>query len=333
MWTLVGGDFSAEYGGITQQGKREMHARLTVLLPIHNGMPFLKEAVESILSQTYAEFRLLIIDDGSTDNSLEYVKSLSDPRIELVEQTAAKGLCRKLNYAIFHLIDSEFVATLHQDDVALPTRLEEQLSFMIQNPKYCCVFSLVSKIGAGGREFGYYRSGGKGAVEDYELDRLGCLVQSSMLVRREKFVAVGGAREECFPADDFDLLLRLWEIGPVAVINKPLIRYRIHAQAETFDSFWTMQIKTRYVKEMHRRRKNGQSEIPFNEWLKSDTPSLVRRLLRYSKGAGQLLFRKAGGLIGEHQHLRGAMYLFGAFCCYPSFVGRRLLTLRRPKAN
>jgi glycosyltransferase involved in cell wall biosynthesis len=186
-----------------------MPAHLTVVIPVYNGMPFLQEAVESILSQTYSEFRLLIINDGSTDNSSKYLNSLSDSRIEVLQQDNV-GLCRSLNKAVFEHTESEFVARLDQDDISLPSRLEEQVNFMVQNPSYACVLSNISRIGSDGREFGYYETAAKEIIEDYDLQRYGCIVHSTLLFRREKFIEVGGYRQELYPVDDFDLLLRFW---------------------------------------------------------------------------------------------------------------------------
>jgi glycosyltransferase involved in cell wall biosynthesis len=232
---------------------------LTVIIPVYNGMPFLQEAVDSILSQSYTDFKILIINDGSNDNSFQYLTSLSDPRIEVIQQDNL-GLCRSLNKAVFELTESEFIARLDQDDISLHSRLEEQVNFMKQNPDYACVLSNISRIGVDGREFGYYQTPAKEIIEDYDLQRYGCIVHSTILFRREKFIEVGGYRQELYPVDDFDLLLRFWETSPVAVIKKPLVKYRIHGKASTFSSFWTMETNTRYVLEMHHRRKRDKQK-------------------------------------------------------------------------
>lgn len=305
-----------------------MSPRLTVIIPVYNGMPFLPEAVNSILSQTYSDFRLLLINDGSTDSSSEYLASLDDPRVEVIQQNNL-GLCHSLNQAVFDRTESEFVARLDQDDVAFPSRLEEQINFLIQHPGYACVLSNISRIGGDGREFGYYKTEAKDLIEDYELQRYGCIVHSTIVFRREKFIEVGGYRQALYPVDDFDLLLRFWENSPVAVIKKPLVKYRIHGKASTFSSFWTMETNTRYVLEMHQRRVEGKGEIPFDEWVELDKPSGVERLMRYIRGVGKLYFREAGKLIGEGKNLQGVFYLVIALSCHPSFVTKRLLALRQ----
>lgn len=204
-----------------------MSSSLTIVINVYNGMPFLPETVNSILTQTYSDFRLLIINNGSKDSTSEYLESLKDPRVEVIHQNHL-GLGHSLNKAVFENTESEFVARLDHDDVALPSRLEEQVNFLIQHPGYACVLSNISRIGSDGREFGYYKTETKNLIEDYDLQRYESIVHSTILFRREKFIEVGGYRQALYPVDDFDLLLRFWENAPVAVINKPLVKYRIH---------------------------------------------------------------------------------------------------------
>ena len=106
--------------------------RLTVALPVYNGMPYLVPAVESILSQTLQDFRFLIIDDGSIDGSADYLDSLDDPRVTVIHQEN-RGLGATLNRAI-ELCDTEYLARMDADDVSHPDRLERQLLHMESHP-------------------------------------------------------------------------------------------------------------------------------------------------------------------------------------------------------
>ncbi len=229
-----------------------MELRLTVIIPVFNNMPFLQEAIESILTQTYRDFQLLVINDGSTDDSLTYLRTLTDPRIKIINQPNL-GLCNSLNNAIYNQVKTEWVARLDADDIALPNRLEEQVNFMIKNPNYSCVFSQIYRIGGSGREFGYYQINSTELITDYHLEKYGSIIHSTGFFQREKFIEVGGYRSFLYPVDDYDLLLRFSEKFPVAVINKPLVKYRIHGESATFKVFWKMQTYSRYVVEMYHR--------------------------------------------------------------------------------
>lgn len=102
-------------------------------MPVYNGERYIAEAIESILGQTFSDFMLLIIDDGSTDKSMEIAKSYQDNRISIVRNNANLGLVATLNKGI-ELIESEFVARMDCDDIAIPNRLELQIRFLDENP-------------------------------------------------------------------------------------------------------------------------------------------------------------------------------------------------------
>src|ERR1700749_2846713 len=104
---------------------------LTITLPVHNGMPYLKDAVESVLSQTYANFRFFIIDDGSTDGSAEYLRSVKDPRIRLIVREN-RGLGNTLNQ-LFAQSETEYVARMDADDVCAPHRVKTIMAFLEHN--------------------------------------------------------------------------------------------------------------------------------------------------------------------------------------------------------
>jgi glycosyltransferase involved in cell wall biosynthesis len=308
-----------------------MKYQLTVIIPVYNGMPFLPETVDSILNQTYKDFRLLIIDDGSMDESSTYLNSLTDPRVEVRFQSNM-GLCHSLNNAIASA-DSEFVARLDQDDIALPFRLQEQVDFLTAHPEYACVLGNISRITEKGKDFGAYDINSSEAISDYQSSLYGCIVHSTICFRREVFLGLGGYRPAMYPVDDYDLLLRLEENYKTAVINKPLIKYRIHGKAGTFKTFHDMELKTRYVSAMAGLRRANEPEISLTEFSKTlDQASPWELFHRNVNGRGKLMFRKAGLMIGEGQRLGGAMNLLGACLLAPRFAVGRLFALYRSKS-
>lgn len=305
-----------------------MSSRLTVVIPVFNGMPFLKEAVESILFQTYRDFDLLVINDGSTDSSvIEYLKSVSDSRLKIKNQKN-QGLCYSLNNAISQ-IDSDFIARLDQDDIALPYRLEEQMNFLIEHPTYSCTLSQISRIGAKGQEFVYHQNSVE-PFEDYNLQHHGCIVHSTICFAREKFIKIGGYRECLYPSDDLDLIIRFSENGKVAVINKPLIKYRVHSQAATFKNFRSMQMKTKYIYQMYELRNIGEPDISIDEFINvANKTTLYQKIARGLNENGQLFIRIAGMYLFNDQIIQGLLSLFIAFLFDPSLVLKRLWALRK----
>ena len=304
----------------------EMSENLTIIMPTYNGMLFLPNAVESLLQQTYKDFHLIIIDDGSTDDSWKYLASITDPRVEVQRQTN-KGLTETINRAAANA-KSEFIAFLDQDDIALPSRLQEQMDFLANHPNYACVLCLVSKVTASGREFGYYKLGNSEPIVDYQ-PKMGCIVRSTMCLRRQAFLQIGGYDLLAYPVDDYEFLLRLWENFKIAIINKPLVQYRVHSSSLTFKVFQEVQVKTRYVETMSQFRKIGKPEISFSEFTRTlDQTNFVIKLIRQFQTHGMLLFRRAGILLGDGQVITGIFTLTGAFLLYPKFVSERLLARR-----
>ena len=96
-------------------------AKITITLPVFNGMPFVRDAVESVLGQTYRDFRFLIIDDGSSDGSTEYLKSIDDPHVRLIAREN-RGLGATLNQ-LFSESETHYVVRMDSDDVCAPDRL------------------------------------------------------------------------------------------------------------------------------------------------------------------------------------------------------------------
>lgn len=107
-------------------------ALITALMTTYNASKWVKTSIESILSQTYDDFELLIVDDGSTDSTIDIVNSFSDSRITLVANKSNRGVGHCLDQAL-SLVNTPYIAKVDADDVSLPTRFEEQLSYLEQS--------------------------------------------------------------------------------------------------------------------------------------------------------------------------------------------------------
>src|SRR5580700_7275472 len=106
---------------------------VSIIVPIYNGSAYLAETLNSLVSQTFADFELLAIDDGSKDNSSEIVRSLCDKRVRLIQKKNG-GLCETLNLGIAEA-KAPYIARSDQDDISLPERLERQLQVMRDRPQ------------------------------------------------------------------------------------------------------------------------------------------------------------------------------------------------------
>ena len=108
--------------------------RLTVLMPVYNVAPYVADAIESVLSQSYSDFDLLVLDDCSTDNTVDIVNSFKDSRIRLVRNEVNLGLAENLNKGI-ELANTEFIARMDGDDIACPLWLEKGVATLDSRPE------------------------------------------------------------------------------------------------------------------------------------------------------------------------------------------------------
>jgi glycosyltransferase involved in cell wall biosynthesis len=197
---------------------------VTVLMPVHNGASFVGEAIESILAQTFKDFELLIIDDGSTDVTpavLEHYARL-DPRIRLVRRDA-RGLVATLNEGI-ELARGEWIARMDADDIALPHRLEKQLAQVHRTGADFC--------GGAVECFGDWRT-----IWRYPQAHDACeahllfdvpFAHPAVIGRRTAFVSLG-YNAQFTQGQDYDLWQRAWAQGyRFTNVADVVLRYRVH---------------------------------------------------------------------------------------------------------
>lgn len=124
-------------------------SKITVFMPVYNAGNFLKEAVVSILNQTYKEFDFLVINDGSTDNSFNIIKSFNDNRIKLYSNEIHKGVCYTRNRGL-NKCNTEYIAFMDADDIAPLNRLERELMFLEENKELIGVGGIAQSINEDG---------------------------------------------------------------------------------------------------------------------------------------------------------------------------------------
>ena len=203
-----------------------MSARLTVILPVHNGMPFLPMAVESILRQSFSEFAFIIVNDGSTDGSGEYLRSLTDPRIVLVDQLNA-GQGAALNAGL-RLCQSEYVAFMDADDVSLPERLSTQLDYLDAHPDVVMAGTQIEFLVGNERQRALIAPADHEGIEARLLRGHAGVCHPSLMLRKAAVLAAGGYPTWALGLD-IEFCLRMCEQGRVANLDQILYQYRFHA--------------------------------------------------------------------------------------------------------
>jgi glycosyltransferase involved in cell wall biosynthesis len=191
-------------------------------MPVHNALPHLDEAVESILGQTFGDFEFVILDDASTDGSSDRLRHWAaiDPRIRLFRAKANLGPVRSSN-RVADAASAPFVARMDADDVSHFERLQEELEVLREHPDVGVVASLCDVIDKAGREIR--------GPEGWRLSKPSAFVpfaHGTMMYRREIFDRIGGYRQECEYWEDQDLIIRMAAVSKVAVIPRSLYRVR-----------------------------------------------------------------------------------------------------------
>lgn len=219
--------------------------KVTVLMPTYNEEAYVREAVESILQQDYRDLELLVMDDGSSDHTVEIVNSFQDSRIRVMVNDHNLGIAENLNRGLDN-IHTEYVARMDGDDISLPQRLSVQIAYMEAHPE-------IDLCSCGMQLFGEHD-----AVwvreSDPEKVKVSALffspvLHASSLWRRDSFEKKGlRYRQEYVPAEDYDLWTRALMAG-LRLTNLPdvLYRYRIRpAQATILRNEKETLVRNRY---------------------------------------------------------------------------------------
>ena len=220
-----------------------MDRKVTVLTCVYNGLPYLKDAIESTLNQTYKNFEYLIIDDCSPDKDvIKVIESYDDTRIRFIKNEENLGVAGTINKAL-SLINTRYVIRLDQDDVSLPNRLERQLDFMERHPNIdvsCTWEHTIDSCGNKQRDW-------KRNIDNYG-DFLGYVLTGicpiwhpSLAFKKDALMNAGGFKEEYTRAEDFEVTTRLaLKRFNAAVVPEFLLLQRQHESSQSKE-FATLQ--------------------------------------------------------------------------------------------
>lgn len=201
-------------------------AFVSVILPVYNAGSFLREAIESILNQTYSNFEFIIINDGSTDRSEEIIKSFNDPRIKYIYQQN-KGLGATLNYGI-SLSQGDYIARQDQDDISLPQRFQKQVDFLESNSEILLVGTRAKIVKHGSDEIEFHNHATSSALLKFDLLFDNPFVHSSVMFRKTSINQIGPYTTDVSLYEDYDLWSRFSYVGKLANLKDVLVHYTHH---------------------------------------------------------------------------------------------------------
>jgi glycosyltransferase involved in cell wall biosynthesis len=206
--------------------------RVSVLMTVYNAAPWLREAVDSIVAQTFTDWELVAVENGSSDASPQILASYADPRIRVITVRDNMGRTPALRHA-FDLARGEYFAVLDADDVAAPTRLAKQVAYLDANPDVSLVGTWTRRIDGEGRDVGRWEFPTDPAALRDQLGFANPIVHSAAMYRAALAREVGGYPAEYPYAQDSGLWLRLCEQGGVGMIPEYLSTHRTLAGGMT----------------------------------------------------------------------------------------------------
>lgn len=196
---------------------------ISVIMPVYNAGKYLHEAIESILNQTYTNFELIIINDGSTDNSEAVIRNFNDQRIVYVKNEKNLKIVETLNKGIL-LARGIYVARMDADDFSIPERLQLQYDFLEKHKHVDLVGSNIEFWQKGGGVSKYSES--DGAIKAQLL--FSCAIAHPTIMARREFYEKYKYKAEYDKAEDYELWIRSIKDKAFHNIQKPLLKYRIH---------------------------------------------------------------------------------------------------------
>lgn len=204
--------------------------KVSVVIPAYNAMTYLPQTLDSVLRQTFTDFEVLIINDGSTDNIIQWASEITAPRVKLISQEN-QGLPGARNTGIAHA-QGEYIAFLDADDLWEPTKLDKQIHCFQENPNAGVVYTWSLLIDEYGKPTGrIFASQAEGKIWRQLLETDVISNGSSATVRRDCFEVVGLFDRTLTSAEDLDMWLRIAAHYSFVVVKEPLTLYRQYSSS------------------------------------------------------------------------------------------------------
>lgn len=214
----------------------ETKPKVSVIIPVFNQEKFIAEAIQSVLDQTFQDFEIVIMNDGSADNTAEEISRFSDQRIKVFNFEKNRGISNALNNCIANL-KGEYIALLNSDDAFLPDKLKKQVYFLDNNKNIAAVFTLANIINENSRPFQdknhfyctIFDQPNRNRFEwlNHFFYKGNCLCHPSMMIRRQCLDDIGYYDIRFHQMQDFELYVRICLKHDIHIIQEKLVNFRI----------------------------------------------------------------------------------------------------------
>lgn len=214
-----------------------MNPKVTVLMPAYNAGKYISDAIRSVLDQSFTDFELLIVDDGSSDDSVSVIRSFNDPRIHLLIQRNS-GISVALNTG---LAESKgvYIARFDADDICLPQRLDRQVLFLDGHPAHLVIGSDAEYIAENGEHLFDFQCAGHSYRDILgNLYKVCPFIHSAVMYRKDAILRAGGYSLHAHNFEDYLLWVQVLRLGKGCNLHEALIKVRINPASVTIDEKW-----------------------------------------------------------------------------------------------
>lgn len=301
---------------------------ISVVMSAYNAAAFLRPAVESILNQTYVDFEFIIVDDGSTDETISIARNYAqlDKRIRLIQVKHA-GISGARN-AGAEASKYPWIAAMDADDIALPHRLSRQMAAAAADPDVVAWGSDVCHLTPRGRIISINRNGAKTREEFDMLRRKGdicSLIHPTALLKKDVFYKAGMYNPSFQQGEDADLFDRMATFGPLLTISEPLLLCRMHSGSLSMTSFFKQRQISAFVIKRHEKRLAGLPPYDFDTYMADlGRRSYIARMIDYLSVASVFYYRSAGVCYADSKLFKAAVFLGLCAVLRPSHTSSRL---------
>jgi glycosyltransferase involved in cell wall biosynthesis len=300
-------------------------------MPVYNAMPYLKQAVASVLEQTHQDFRFLIIDDGSTDGSYEFLQSIREQRIILARQNR-RGPGEAMNKTL-GICEAPFLARMDADDISEPRRLECQVALLESNPKMAACSCNCHYIDEQGNLIGTSTVPILPRIIRWEIGLgLRGLIQGAACFRTEPLREISGYRPRFQRAEEVDVFLRLAEKYEFGNCKEFLYQIRLRRDSYSVANTLLNSIYAKYALYCSYLRAKGQPEIEFEGFVESRSwRAIVKRMQARTEAISLQFWRQAMTQDGHwlRRSRKITFILFAAFFSPTRVVSRVTRAIER----
>lgn len=202
--------------------------KVSVVMPVYNGGKYIKKSVNSILNQSFKDFELIVINDGSIDETSKFLKTVKDKRLKVINNHENLGLVPSLNKGL-KVAKGQYIARADADDINDPKRFEKQVNFLEQHLDYCLVGSAADLIDEKGKKIGIESYSLSDSEIRVELLKRNCIIHPTAMMRTDAVRNVGGYRNFFNKgAEEYDLWFRMIKTGKVQNLPEKLIKRRFY---------------------------------------------------------------------------------------------------------